>query len=91
MSTPHWCKETDRTWRGSYGPPKKAALHVWLLWHTHLSNDVKLIGIYESAEAAEAARLRLADQPGFKDHPNGWYAEPYELGKDHWAEGFDTV
>jgi hypothetical protein len=53
--------------------------------------DVKLIGIYRSKEAAGAAVARLLGQSGFRDYPDGFKAEPYELDKDNWTEGFATV
>ena len=61
-----------------------------------------MIGVYESQIAAEAAVLRLAHQPGFRDHPeirnpgtddreNGFYIDEYQIGEDHWKEGFVTT
>ena len=29
--------------------------------------------------------------PGFKDHADGFTIDEYEIGKDHWAEGFRTI
>ena len=53
--------------------------------------DVKMIGVYSSESDARQAIARLADQPGFRDHPGGFQIDPYELNKDHWTEGFVTV
>jgi len=43
-------------------------LDAYLLWHVHElpggEDDAKLIGVYATAEDAEAARQRVADQPG---------------------------
>jgi hypothetical protein len=68
---------------------------VYLLWHTHVfengPDDEKLIGVYESALAARQAQARVADQPGFRDHPEGFEISAYELGKDHWTEGFVVI
>ena len=65
---------------------------VYVLQHVRsddeYGDDAKLIGVYRSAEAAALAMTRLRDQPGFRDHPSGFCAEPYELDKDHWVEGF---
>jgi len=33
----------------------------------------------------------LRDQPGFRDHPQGWNVQQYKLDDDHWEEGFITV
>jgi hypothetical protein len=49
--------------------------------------DVKLIGVYSSAESAEQAKLRLCNQPGFRDLREGFSIEPYTVDTDHWTEG----
>lgn len=79
---------------------------VFVVQHLHVHDSgeecVKFIGVYESRSAAEEAVLRLADQPGFREHPNivrpeaddpesGFYIDEYEIGKDHWTEGYVTV
>lgn len=65
---------------------------AYLLHHIRADDehcgDAKLIGIYRSEENATAAIMRLRDQPGFRDHPDGWEISPYPLDKDHWTEGF---
>ncbi|GJL93137.1 MAG: hypothetical protein DHS20C04_27960 [Hyphococcus sp.] len=60
-----------------------------------------MIGVYAShAEALDAiARLKL--KPGFAEIPEivlsgqdaaeGFFVDEYEVGKDHWIEGFVTV
>lgn len=48
----------------------------------------KLIGIYSTPEAAQAAIERLRDKPGFKDHPDRWRIHPRTLNRDSWARGF---
>ncbi len=66
--------------------------HVYVLQHVHEApngdEDIKLIGVYASAEAADAAVARLILQPGFREHQEGFDVAKYELGKDHWIEGF---
>jgi hypothetical protein len=68
---------------------------VHLLWHIHTfpngREDDKLIGIYDSHAAAEAARHRVAEQPGFADNPEGFEISEYTVNKDHWQEGYITV
>lgn len=50
-------------------------MEVYLLWHVHEmpdgEDDVKLIGVYATAEDVEAARLRVLPLPGFRDLPGG--------------------
>jgi hypothetical protein len=74
---------------------------VFLLQHLHVlpsgEEDAKVIGVYRSRAAAEAAVGRLQSQPGFRDHPNivdegsGFYIGKYPLDKGHWPEGYVTV
>jgi len=68
---------------------------VYVLHHVRkddeYGDDAKMIGVYSfegSAIAAIAAISRLADQPGFRDYPEGFSISPYVLDRDHWAEGF---
>jgi len=67
---------------------------VFVLWHVHPSageEGAKLIGIYGTAGDAEAAIARLITKPGFSGAPDGFKVDEYEMGKDHWAEGYVTV
>ncbi len=68
---------------------------VFILHHLHElptgEEDVKLIGVYSSAESAETARQRLSGQPGFANTPEGFSIDRYEVDKDHWTEGFITI
>jgi hypothetical protein len=68
---------------------------VFLLWHTHLMSDGeeddKLIGVYESHDAAQQAIGRVGGQPGFVQNPTGFLIEPHTLGADSWTEGFVEV
>ncbi len=79
---------------------------VFIVQHLNVlskeQEDVKFIGAYSSFEAAQAAVERLKGKPGFRDHPRlidplidddvaGFYIGEYELGKDHWTEGYVTL
>lgn len=65
---------------------------VYLLWHSRpMSDDEtddKLVGVYSSAEAAEAAKVRKLGYPGFRDFPDAFLIDPYEIDRDAWSEGF---
>jgi hypothetical protein len=65
---------------------------VFLLWHSHEypdgSDSDKLIGVYETREAAEAAIERVGSQPGFAENRADFLIDEYELGRDHWVEGY---
>ena len=52
--------------------------------------EEKLIGVYRSRADAIAARRRVSDKPGFRDTRKGFVVDEYELGKDHWTEGYIT-
>lgn len=69
---------------------------VFILQHSYeLSEsgekDTKFIGVYSSREKAQAAIERLSLQPGFKDYPDYFYIDEYEIDQDDWCEGFAAV
>jgi hypothetical protein len=79
---------------------------VFLVQHLHIlpqgEEDVKIIGVYSSRQAAIEAIERLRSQPGFMENPKqvnplvddgkeGFYIDEYPLDKDHWTEGYVTV
>jgi hypothetical protein len=53
-------------------------------------DEVKFIGVYATHADAEAAVERLRNQPGFRNWPEGSAIDAYDLGADHWVEGFIT-
>ena len=65
---------------------------VYLLWHTHPTganeNNEKLIGVYATQEDALATQSRLLGVSGFSSCPEGFEIVAYEVGIDHWTEGF---
>ena len=67
---------------------------VYIVTHAHEMpdghDDVKFIGVYDSLGSAEAAVQRASVQPGFAQTKDGFHVEEYQLGKDHWKEGFFT-
>jgi len=87
-----------RRWNAASGdaPTLEFAMKsVFILWHMRefpdASDSNKLIGVYESRADAEAAIVRVGSQPGFIDTPEDFLIDEYELGKNHWTEGFVTV
>lgn len=69
-------------------------MDVFLVQHQHEltdgHEDVKFIGVYATQEDAGRAIERVKRQPGFRDSPEGFLVDKYEVGKDHWTEGFVT-
>lgn len=78
---------------------------VFLLQHVHVHLDgeehIKLIGVYQTMEAACAAIDRLRIQPGFCDFPDvidfdsgpeesGFDISEVRVDEDHWTSGFAT-
>jgi len=68
---------------------------VYILHHVRrddeYGDDAKLIGVYRTEEKAKEAIERLSPQPGFRDHPEGFQIDPYELDEDNWTEGFGFI
>jgi hypothetical protein len=78
---------------------------VFVVQHLHTlpqgEDDVKMIGVYATREDAIEATKRLATQPGFceladvvdyaTENTQGFHIDEYEIGKDRWQEGYDTV
>jgi hypothetical protein len=69
--------------------------NVFLLWHSHDlgdgETDDKLVGVYSSIDEAEAAKARKLKFEGFRDSPEGFLIDCYELDRDAWSEGYITV
>jgi hypothetical protein len=70
-------------------------MEVFVVQHVHEledeSEDVKLIGVYSSQDAATKAVERLRRQPGFCDTPDGFHIDRYSVDADHWRSGFIRV
>ncbi len=67
---------------------------VYIVTHTNElpdgQEDIKFIGVYDSKESAEKAVERASLKAGFSETKEGFFVERYQLGKDHWTEGFFT-
>ena len=64
----------------------------YLVHHLNPKNDsIKEIGIYSSLREAEVIVEKYKTLKGFKDSPEGFYIDPYELNKMYWAEGYYSV
>jgi hypothetical protein len=64
---------------------------VFVVQHSYEDGEheeMKFIGVYASIADAEAAVARLRDLPGFRNHRDAFTINAYELGQDHWTEGF---
>ena len=62
-----------------------------LLQHSYIKDgheEVKIIGIYSSRKIAEKTVEQYKKLPGFKDYPDSFFIDAYELDENHWFEGF---
>ena len=70
-------------------------MDVFVVQHVHEledeSEDVKLIGVYSSEDAATSAVERLRQRPGFCDTPDGFQIDRYRIDEDRWVSGFIRV
>lgn len=62
-----------------------------LSWDEEDGDDVKLLGVFESPEAAQARIDRARQQPGFNDEPDCFMVDPYTVGEDTWSDGFVSI
>jgi hypothetical protein len=53
-------------------------------------DNVKLLGIYSSRTNAEQRIAQARLLPGFRDEPDCFLTEGYELNRDKWSEGYIT-
>lgn len=67
---------------------------VYPLWHMRplgdSETDDKLLGIYATREEAERRMESARKVAGFKDYPDAFVIDGYEVGRDEWVEGFVT-
>ncbi len=63
---------------------------VYVLEHAidGLTENMRLLGVYDSKQEAEKAIRTLSDKPGFKDHLDDFLIDEYELNKLCWSSGF---
>lgn len=69
---------------------------VFLLQHSYERSETgeeetKLIGVYSNKEKAQEAKTRLSLQSGFKDFPENFFIDEYEIDQDNWRDGFILV
>lgn len=72
---------------------ERTSATVYVLQHSYEldgCDETKLIGVYSLPASAEGAKERLRLQPGFRDRPDDFALDAYELDIDNWKEGFTT-
>ena len=56
-----------------------------------VSDNAKFLGIYSTREKAESDIKHYITLPGFKDYPNDFYINEYELDKNYYEDGFELL
>lgn len=78
---------------------------VFLLWHMrplegqedldpemdHIETDDKLCGVFSTRERAEDARQQLREVEGFRDYPNDFSIDEYDIDHVQWESGFVSL
>jgi len=67
--------------------------YVYIVEHSYENDDceeAKLIGVFSTKEKAEQIVKQYKKLPGFKDFPDNFYINKYELDVSEWKEGFTT-
>jgi hypothetical protein len=66
--------------------------YVYVVHHFNKYNaDIKSIGEFSSPAEAKAVVTKYKNFKGFKDTPDGFYVDAYELDKMYWSEGYYSV
>jgi hypothetical protein len=56
-----------------------------------VDEDVKIIGIYSSEDAADEAIARARLLEGFRKEPDCFIVKEFTVDEDKWTDGFVTV
>lgn len=67
---------------------------IFILQHSYeLENgcdETKLLGVFSSFEKAVQVIQEYKNLPGFKNRPDDFYIDKYEIDKKYWIEGFES-
>jgi hypothetical protein len=68
---------------------------VFLLQHSYERTDgyeeTKIIGIFSTKEKVKECIKKFEGLDGFKDYPDCFFVDEYEIDKENWTEGFVTM
>ncbi|MEV4753876.1 hypothetical protein AB0J86_01985 [Micromonospora sp. NPDC049559] len=65
--------------------------HGELVWDEEDGDDLKILGVYSSERRAEERIREARLLPGFREEPDCFMINRYELDEDLWTEGFVSV
>lgn len=54
-------------------------------------DNVKVIGVYGTEQAVNAAIERACEREGFRDEPDCFYEAPFTVDEDNWTDGFVRI
>lgn len=64
-------------------------MNVFILWHENKNTgDQKLLGVFSSEQNAANAKVFYLEISGFRDSPDGFLMDRYEIDRKQWVEGF---
>jgi hypothetical protein len=91
----HYAKDSDERDVGAETNGTRVFVVYWMSYDDDGNcikgfdrDDCSLIGVYSTCQNAEAAIERAKVLPGFRDYPDYFLIDSYELNKDHWTSGF---
>ncbi|MFD7841730.1 hypothetical protein ACFV4K_02155 [Nocardia sp. NPDC059764] len=61
-----------------------------LLWDEQEGDDVKLLGVYSTEHRAHERIREAQNLPGFRDEPDCFHIDRYEVDTDEWTSGYFT-
>ncbi|WP_405142449.1 hypothetical protein OG589_34550 [Sphaerisporangium sp. NBC_01403] len=59
--------------------------------HLDEEDDFKILGVYSREDLAQARIERARTLPGFKNEPDCFVVDEYDLDDDLWTSGYATV
>ncbi|WP_405079899.1 hypothetical protein ACI48J_19825 [Paenibacillus chitinolyticus] len=61
---------------------------VFLLQHSYEINQNESTKIISTRDKAEEVVHKYKELPGFKEYPEDFYIDEYQVDKNEWEEGF---
>jgi hypothetical protein len=72
-------------------PVKHTDEHGDLDWDERDGDDVKLLGVYSTRQRAEDRISSARLLPGFRDDPDCFMIDVYQVDRDTWEEGYVRI
>ncbi|MFJ9371586.1 hypothetical protein ACIRRA_45385 [Nocardia sp. NPDC101769] len=59
-------------------------------WDEQEGDEVKFLGVYSTEQRAQERILEARTLPGFRDEPDCFHIDRYQVDKGHWTSGYFT-